>query len=214
MKHSVILPTRGRMDGLARAVQSIGADCEIVIVSADPEVKAFCEGKPVVFVPSSGSTGIANWNTGAAAATGDWLVTMMDDAVLLPNWRAEVERTPNRGFVGLYEGFNVGFVGQWAISRAWAHEVMGGVLMIPHYKSWWADWETCDLAKRAGRYAVTSEVVLIHNHYTLGRSANDDTYRDGKQWHAQDEQTYKRRKAAGFPIDWAPAIQEQHANLG
>lgn len=214
MKYSVIIPSLWRIESMKRAVASVGDGCEIVVVAGDDDTARACATLPVVCVPG-GDDAIKSFNLGGAAATGDWLVVINDDLTLYPNWREEVERTPNTGFVGLYEGITwTTNVGMFAVARELALRVLGGVIYPPCYRSWWADHEVCDRIRAAGAYAVTKAVVAYHYHHSLGRSPDDAVYARGKQWHAQDEQTYKRRKREGFPITWAPVLQEQHANPG
>lgn len=213
MNVSVIIPSIRRVGRLLQALDSISNVHEIVVVTDDPETIATCRqlDKPMHIIEAH-CNAIEGWNIGAAHATGDWFVLIGDDCVLLPGWLEAVQTTPNRGFVGLYEGYDVGFVGHYAISRDCACEVLNGVVMVPHYKSWWVDQETCWHIHQAGRYAATRKIVCVHNHFSLGRAPHDEIYARGYAWHAEDEATFKRRQTSGFPVDWEPIISKEVIN--
>jgi glycosyltransferase involved in cell wall biosynthesis len=221
MKPSIIIPTLGRTERLAQTVNSIYETAckrladppfEIVIVTEDPDTICMIKSEmgALVELIEAGGTPVEKWNLGAAHADGDWLMLMSDDVIFLPGWMEACQRTPNRGFIGLNEGVNwTDDVGHWMISRECACDVLGGVLAIPHYKSWSFDQETCAIVRRAGRYARTDDIVIDHRHYSLGKAAFDETYKRVQPWHVEDARTYVNRKAAGFPIDWAPVIARE-----
>jgi hypothetical protein len=212
MIYSVIVPSLWRLAGLQRLVASVGPapgdGCEIVVVAGDDDTAQACDALPVVCV-RGGSCAVEAFNLGAAAATGDWLVTGGDDNTFRPGWRDAVEATPNQGFVGLWEGQDwTDDIGLYAIRRDVAWRVLGGVVCPPVYRSGYADIEVCALIRRAGLYAKTRPVVADHYHYTWGKSPDDATYARGRQWQPGDKAVFESRKASGFPITWAPIIKE------
>lgn len=210
---SIIIPTLGRAKQFASLVQNIYETTEkpfeIVVITEDSETIGLIRSELDALVELVVETGtpVQKWNVGAAWADNDWLVLVGDDCRFEPGWWGKVKATPNRGFVGLYEGVTwVNAVGHWAITRDCAQEVLGGVLALPAYKSGYFDQETCELMHQAGRYAVTKDIVLVHNHFSLGRSVFDETYRKGQTWQAEDKLVFETRKAAGYPIAWKPVF--------
>lgn len=224
MNPSIIIPTLGRTEQLGRLIGNIYETActrlseppfEIIVVTEDPETIYMIreEMGALADLIVAGGTAVEKWNLGASRASGDWLVLGSDDVIYKPDWLGICERTPNQGFIGLYEGMAwTNDVGHYMVSRDFACDVLGGVLAIPHYKSWSFDQEVCALARRAGRYAVTPTIVIEHRHYSLGSAPFDHTYARAQEWHVEDARTYMKRKASDFPIDWQPVIERQHVH--
>jgi len=206
---SSIIPSRGRPELLWNAIKSlrdgapVGAP-DIVVIAGDHETYRMATKAGVDTLLMLDSDAIAKFNYGAQHAKHEWIMTFMDDDVALPGWFDECMNTPNQGFIGLNEGdaYSAVITGQWLMTKAFCKEVLGGVLLPPVYKSWWADWEVCWHARKAGRYTKTQQIVIKHNHYTLGLAQHDETYRLGEQYHLEDGRVYREREAQGFPITW------------
>lgn len=93
-------------------------------------------------------------------------------------------------------------------SRLCTYPIMGrnwyakaGSVYDPAYKSLWADNETHEVAAVRGRLrACLGECVLSHEHPAYTTTPNDDLYIRNETFHAEDHETYQRRKSRGF--DW------------
>lgn len=96
---SIIVPTLGRPDSLARALasvlgQEIGSPAELIVVDNDPagSARAVCEGLaagsplPLRYV-SAPAPGVSNArNAGVGAARGDFIAFLDDDQSAPPHW--------------------------------------------------------------------------------------------------------------------------------
>jgi hypothetical protein len=75
-----------------------------------------------------------------------------------------------------------------------------GYLYHPEYRSFFSDNEQTDIGLRDGKLSFIPNSIAHHQHPAwLGGMKRDATYtRNNGSW-KQDEATYHRRKAAGFP---------------
>lgn len=217
---SIIMPTRGRSQQAFKCVQRIlevtkDIDFEIVISShpdletvqlfgslADPRVKThFAEH----------DNGIQAWNHAASLSQGDFLTVSDDDLWYNENWYVEAMRLldPNEiMYVGIGE-FGKGQDSQWGEwperavgTRRFFKEIIGGVLCVPHYKSHHDDVEKSDKA-HIHNCIHKVDGNIEHRHYCRHSGAQrDETNARAERWYGEDLQTYIRRKAAGFPLDY------------
>lgn len=74
-------------------------------------------------------------------------------------------------------------------------------LYHPDYKSLWSDNEFMLVSQKLKRVQYIDRVIIQHQHPDVdARIETDDLYKlNNKFWDA-DESTFKRRKAAGFPV--------------
>lgn len=155
---------------------------------------------------------VRSWNRGAAATDAPYLVLGADDLWPHPGWLtealAEMDRLGGMGLVGFNDLHRHGDVlaTHWLTSRRFCDEVLGGVLAIPAYYHYYFDPEINERAKAAGRYRWAARAVMEHRHPLAHKAAMDDLYRLTHDTHyAADKATYERRRAAGYPNDYAPA---------
>lgn len=70
----------------------------------------------------------------------------------------------------------------------------------PVYASYYADDEQTEVAIRRGRMAKVPQVLLKHeHHFWSGQVREDGLYRHNRLFKGMDRNTYRDRKAAGFP---------------
>ena len=95
----------------------------------------------------------------------------------------------------------------WLFDRKYCKEQMGGVFAPPQYKYLCVDLEWNEKAKILGRFYWDERSKVEHLHSAHGKRAYDelDKLKDNSLSSA-DTETYNRRKANGFPIDYKAII--------
>jgi hypothetical protein len=225
MKVSIIVPTLSRPTQLRRNMERLletvrGLDTEIIIVAEvnRSSVDAMA-GLPVkVLFREEWRGSVAGWNRGAAAATGDLLVTGADDLWWHDGWlEAALGAMQQAGtcYVGLNDCIhsgNTGIVTHWAITRQGVIDHTGGCLHIPAYRTAWTDIEIKERMLRASQFQWCAKAMVEHRHHITGAAYVDKCYLIQKQHMAGDEDTFRQRQAAGFPNDFAPVIMRGDAD--
>lgn len=147
---SVLLPTRGRPDGLREAVGSIrrtAAGPVEILAMADLDDQATQQtitdlGLPLyVALERWGYPGLHHYyNRLAEAATGDWMLLWNDDAVMLtPGWDTALDRLPVQVVVANpYSNHGEG-LNCFPIVRTWAVRALGHFSLSVHADTWWQD---------------------------------------------------------------------------
>lgn len=219
MKTSIIVPTLCRPAQLRRTVERLlqtvnGLDTEIIVVAEVNEqaIRAMA-GLPVRTAFHADWRGsVANWNIGAAMATGDVLVTGADDLWWGDGWLAKAlayMETAGTCYCGLndlqWDGRNHDPT-HWIITRQGVIEHCGGCLMPPCYKTTYADNEVAARIRRAGQYAWCEGACAEHRHFSAGKSPVDKCYRTMIRFYHEDQIVYRRRQAAGWPDDFPPVV--------
>jgi glycosyltransferase involved in cell wall biosynthesis len=208
---SIILPTRKRHKRLQSILNNIeettdmGYELIIVADRDDPESQEIAKStKSRLLISDPENQAIEKWNFGAKIAVGDWLFICSDDIVLPLNWLSRAYATPNTGFIGLPDQKNplgLGFTPFYMAKRSWLKAYNNRVLVIPHYKTWGCDVETCERASRVNQYAV-ADLVITHNHLIWGLAESDESYQRGQANWERDLQVLNLRRANGYPNDF------------
>lgn len=75
-----------------------------------------------------------------------------------------------------------------------------GFAYNPEYSSFFCDNEYTDIARSLNKITFIEKPICSHDHpaWKVGIKSDDLYRRNNKYWH-QDQATYERRKAAGFP---------------
>ena len=74
-----------------------------------------------------------------------------------------------------------------------------GYVYHPDYTSLWCDNEQHDVALELGKYKYVDKQLFVHDHPAWTGKAPDQLLIETQKYYRQDEQTYKKRKAVGFP---------------
>lgn len=215
---SIILPTRGRPEILRRCLESLVATAPSVQIVAvvdagDNETLAvlrdFDGSLPISSIESkAGATASEKWNLGAGWTPANTLVFAADDLVFHPEW---IEKTTKAlkafpdgsALVGFDELARSPHPLHFAVTRKLLDEINGGLLVVPHYRSWYMDTELCDKARAWGRYIANCGAVVEHKHPMHGTAPIDDLHRSGFLLNQhRDRFIYENRKRAGYPTDW------------
>lgn len=230
---AILLPTRGRAEQASRRVrellaQSLPDNVTLLLVVAAEETdretatafeslsNEYPDVELIVLTRPEGTTSVQGWNLAYAAARmlgADWVVLGADDVEWLPGWLETALETAERTgakLVGLLDGHDKKrrYGPHYMAQVSFCEQYLGGVIAVPHYKSWSFDYEACERADMVGLYAPTPRPVIEHHHPDWGLSQMDDTYRTAWPLHEADRALRLERRAAGYPIDYDPATVE------
>lgn len=127
-----------------------------------------------------------------ARATGDIICFLGDDTIPRPGWlKAGLDKmaTIGWGVVGLRTKGSVDCA-HWLADRRML-ELTGGQFFSTEYQHHYCDNELMDIAKENGRWAITDEIVIDHDHPVNG--GDSEGYLSIS---LNDRKTYVRRKRA------------------
>lgn len=191
-----------------------GHDLEIVAaVDHDPETRDRLQ--PIVDILDYQDEYRGNsraWNDALRLANGDPVVFAADDLSWQPGWLnaalAQLAEFPEGwGLVGFNDGhWGAELSTHYLMSRRFIREVLGGVVAWDFYPHSFNDLEVNERARGADRYAWCEDARVYHVHWLFGDRPKDETDTRTLGEHAQAEQVYKERRAAGFPNDGIEAV--------
>lgn len=204
MKWSLLLPTRGRPEGMQSLIDSLAHAAvmpEIVFRFDDDDPgawpdcvkEAWGEQCRVLYAPRAATSTL--YNECAAAATGDLLMLVADDMEFrTPGWDKIIEaQLPDDGiFCAWPHDGHQGHCTFPIVSRKW-YETLG-YFLPPCLEHAWVDTWLSDIAGRLGRAIYVPDVLCEHNHFSFGKSEMDENYayrrRDNCDRIREDMQTY------------------------
>jgi GT2 family glycosyltransferase len=216
---AALTPTLHRPEGLRRVLQSLKdtAPDVVAVVACDPDdhfAHTIAERYGAIHVTiQEARAGCAHaWNIALLAyPDADAYILGSDDAIFTPGWyEAALAALAKIGGSGLV-GFNdrrkdkKALAVHYMMTRDFIVEHHGGVMAVPHYKSWGLDTEACQRAIAAGKYIKCLEAIVIHD---WRGPSGDDTYRMGLEYRKNVKELYEAREAAGFPDDFEPIIKK------
>ena len=231
---SVIIPSRGRPDQLVKCVDQLFASVEaefarglnlevVIVIDDDPEslnavkdrMESGCWLESVVLQQRTEASGpMSAWNDGLRESHGEIVVLGADDLWFAEGWLTyalqALETLPDSdGLVGLNDasGQDRDFATHYLATRRWLAREQHGCLVVPLYQRQFIDPEACFRAQISGRYAFAVRSVVEHRHYLWGKSDRDITYAlNTNETFTSDQELFQRRKADGFPNNFAPVI--------
>ena len=212
---SVVLPSRDRPDGLLRSINSLlatmpGQELEIVVVLDEPDAASHeavrAAALPQVSVVTVGADHLGwpgkKFNAGYRATRGEWILSATDDIEFKAGWlEGALALAETYSVIGLFsdEPQGHGAAMLFLTRRDYVETVQRGYLAMPFYRIWYSDMEVAERARALDQYADLQEPALTHHHPGLGVGVDDHIYQLATQYVGQDEATYRRRKAAGYP---------------
>lgn len=185
---SILCPTRGRPEWLARMVQSVrdtssGVEVCCYVDEDDGAYQDYLKTEGVLFHQGPRLTHSDYYNKLAELASGDLLMMAGDDAIYrTPGWDAMVEEAfaacPDK--ILMVHGDDLGpngkvFATHPIISRRWVDIV--GRFTPPYFSGDWADTWLNDIANDLGRRLLLP-FVNEHMHWVWGKAEKDKTYAD------------------------------------
>lgn len=221
MKVACIIPSRGRPAQLRRCVDQFfdtahGHNIACLAVldgDVDESFMALNDSLARLAFNETPIGAVAGWNIGLKLMhDADAFIPGADDLVWHPGWLdaalEALQILPNhQGLVGFNDLDRTDQMAtHFMITRQCIIDVMGGVLAIPAYHHYWTDPEMNARAMLASCYIWCKEAVVEHRSAMNGKAAEDDTYRHASQWFKEDEATFNRRRALGYPDDFEPVI--------
>ena len=144
-------------------------------------------------------------NRAAKEATGDILIYLSDDFKCFPNWGEAVIKE----FEGVTEPrlikaddmlqpFHVPVLTIPIMNRALYERL--GYFWHPEYKSMFVDEDLYWTAKKLGALKMCPHLKFEHQHVSVGKAQDDETYRNSAKNWDQGTALFAKRKAAGFPV--------------
>lgn len=230
---SIILPTTGRrdmaLDGLRGLLATVGDwPVEYVVVIDHDEdsylaVDALLKESSVRYVLdySDEYRGISGaWNRGLELSHGEYVVMAADDLEWGEDWLTEAMRLMQAqhggyGMVAFNDGHHDGNAlgTHYLLSRSFIIDCLGGRLAWDCYKSQYVDMETCERAKRVGRYAWAEKANVRHKHWMFGSRDKDATDERNTPAMEESKAAYLTRRAADFPDNYPPVIMRANGRV-
>lgn len=145
-------------------------------------------------------------NAGAALAKGDILVYMSDDFdcpddwdyLLINEFRAFGNNPALVKVDDCLQQFHVPVLTIPIVNRAFYERV--GYFWYPEYKSMFCDEDLYWTARKLESLRMAPHLKFPHNHVSVGKAPDDETYRRSAANWDQGKAVFARRKAAGFPV--------------
>lgn len=211
---SLIHPSRGRAD---KAFQTLtnwsdkchgeGFDYTLSIDMDDPQSPRYSQlfhGVASYIQCSIGNVVVAT-NLAAAASEGDILVYLSDDFDCPDGWDTLIEKE----FEGVTEPmllkvddclqkFHVPVLTIPIMNRALYEKL--GYFWNPLYKSMFVDEDLYWTCHKLNCIKYAPHLKFPHNHVSVGKAQDDETYRRSAANWNQGKEVFARRKAQGFPL--------------
>lgn len=144
-------------------------------------------------------------NLAAKQTSGDIIIYLSDDFDCPENWGPLVLKE----FEGIegpcllkvddcLQGFHVPVLTIPIMNRALYERL--GYFWHPEYKSMFVDEDLYQVCKKNGWLKLAPHLKFPHNHVSVGKAQDDETYRRSAANWDQGKALFARRKAEGFPV--------------
>ena len=154
---------------------------------------------------SNNSSVVEATNHAAKKSTGDILIYLSDDFKCPDNWGNLILKE----FEGVTEPmllkvddclqrFDVPVLTIPIMNRALYERL--GYFWHPEYKSMFVDEDLYWTARKLGALKFAPHLKFPHEHVSVGKAQDDDTYRNSAKNWDQGKAVFAKRKAAGFPV--------------
>lgn len=211
---SLIHPSRSRPDKSYKNSSEwlrkcgIGEDIQLLVSvdDSDPELQKYKSryGMSPLLIYKNNSV-VEATNNAAACSSGDILVYLSDDFKCPDNWGQLILKE----FEGVTEPmllkaddclqrFDVPVLTIPIMNRA-LYEILG-YFWHPDYKSMFVDEDLYWTARKLGALKLAPHLKFPHEHVSVGKAQDDDTYRRSAANWEQGKAVFAKRKAAGFPV--------------
>lgn len=209
---SLIHPSRGRAKkSFENAMEWFGKsgleDGIQIIVSVDSDDEQLSEYRRryISVIDSPNKSVVDATNVAAKACNGDVLVYLSDDFKCHDNWGQlllkEFEGVTDPMLLKVddcLQGFHVPVLTIPIMNRALYERL--GYFWYPEYKSMFVDEDLYWTAKKLGALKFAPHLKFPHEHVSVGKAKDDETYRRSAANWDQGKALFAKRKAAGFPI--------------
>lgn len=212
MKISLIHPSRGRanksfINHAEWMLKAKGADVETIVAVdfSDPTYPEYEKLYGASCYVGQHDNVVAATNAAAYRSTGDILIYLSDDFKCPDNWAELVIKE--------FEGCNeprlikVDDKLQPLHARVLTIPIMNrslynrlGYFWHPAYKSMWVDCDLYETCYKNGFLKNVPHLTFTHDHHSVGRTENDDTYKRSETNWNQGLEVFNNRKKTGFKI--------------
>lgn len=215
MKISLLHPSRGRPDKASKTLgywldKIGGIQWEYILScdSDDPALEAYYPyrgAQNMRRIVSDNENVVQATNAAAKICSGDILVYLSDDFDCPDNWAELILKefeSENRPLVikvdDCLQKNHVPVLTIPIMNRALYERL--GYFWNPAYKSMFCDVDLYYTAKHIGALKNAFHLKFPHEHHSIGKAENDETYRRSEANWRQGEEVFNRRKRQGFPI--------------
>lgn len=212
MKISLIHPSRGRpLKSFSNSMEWIlksGCKHELIcsVDNSDPDAGLYKQlYSNLKVIQGDNSSVVEATNRAAKECKGDILIYLSDDFKPPMDWGAlvlkefEGEERPLLVKVDdCLQNFDVPVLTIPIMNRALYDKL--GYFWHPSYKSMFVDEDLFQTCRRIGAIKNARHLKFPHEHVSIGKAQDDETYRNSAKNWDQGKSVFAKRKAAGFPI--------------
>ena len=173
----------------------------------DPELPLYkswsCEDR--FHVISNNRSVVDATNKAAAKATGDIFIYLSDDFDCPKDWiqliTEEFKKYSGPTLIKVddcLQQFHIPVLTIPIMNRDLYERL--GYFWHPDYKSMFCDVDLYYTVQKLGALKFAPHLKFPHNHVSIGKAENDETYRRSAANWNQGQEVFNRRKAAGFPV--------------
>lgn len=213
---SLLHPSRGRPEKSYRNamewIDKSGCDVEL-IVSLDKSddwnsyLNLYEEsvGIQLQIIVNDNSSVVEATNKAAATAIGDHLLYLSDDFKCFDGW-GKIVQEEFKKYAGptlikvddCLQQFKAPVLTIPIMNIELYHKL--GYFWHPEYKSMWVDCDLYETVNRIGALKFAEHIKFAHEHVSIGKAEDDETYRRSAANWAQGEAIFKRRRREHFKI--------------
>lgn len=219
---SLLHPSRGRPEKAAQTakdwIEKAGCDVEYILsIDSSDQMKSFYIHQfssnwilnainPIkTFIEFDNKSVVEATNKAAKIATGDILLYLSDDFKCFDNWGVVVENEFKK-YTGptlikvddCLQKFSTPVLTIPIMNRELYNKL--GYFWFPEYKSMWVDCDLYETVKRIGALKLAEHLKFPHEHHSIGKTENDETYKRSEANWNQGLEIFNKRKKQNFPI--------------
>lgn len=215
MKISLLHPSRGRPDQASKTLgywlDEIGPVQWEYILSCDSDDPALSAYNPykgaqnMRQIVNDNKNVVQATNVAAKISSGDILIYLSDDFDCPDNWGELVLKefeNENRPLLikvdDCLQRFDASVLTIPIMNRALYERL--GYFWHPAYKSMFVDEDLYWTARNLGALKFCPHLKFPHEHHSIGKAQNDETYRRSEANWNQGKEVFARRKAQKFPV--------------
>lgn len=216
---TLLHPSRGRPEKAYRTarewIDRAGVDVEYILsLDYSDDLESYMEaskfifnralGKNYCFINDNKSV-VEATNNATQHSSGDILIYLSDDFKCPKDWGQLIIKE----FEGVTEPmllkvddclqrFDAPVLTIPIMNRALYKKL--GYFWHPEYKSMWVDCDLYETCKRIGAIKYAKHLKFPHEHHSVNKAENDETYKRSESNWNQGIEVFNRRKKQGFPI--------------
>jgi hypothetical protein len=217
MKVSLLHPSRGRpqksFNTTREWIEKSGVECELIVSidNDDPKKTDYIDlyfkedNADVLLIYNHNKSVVEATNIAGKKSTGDILIYLSDDFKCPDNWGQLVIKefeNENRPLLvkvdDCLQSFHVKVLTIPIMNRALYEKL--GYFWHPDYRSMFVDEDLYWTASMMGALKFAPHLKFPHEHHSVGKCANDETYKRSEANWNQGQATFNRRKAMKFPL--------------